>query len=205
MPTIEILVEEPSAEEALRIILPKIIRGRAHFKIINLQSKYNLLKVLEARLRAYKRRIDGGDDLRILVLLDRDDDDCQILKRHLEQTAGRSGLSTKTSPERNGRFQVVNRIVVEELESWFLGDPAALRRAFRSLPNINENAAPFRNPDNGGTWEALHRFLKRNGIYPGTYPKKAAARKIAEHLDIDRNRSASFRAFVEGLEAAIVN
>lgn len=203
MTTIEILAEEPSAKQALRVLLPKLLPRGTGFRIIDLQSKYKLLKVLEDRLRAYRRRIEAGEDLQIVVLVDRDDDDCHRLKARIERAADAAGLATKSRPDSDGRFRVVNRVVVEELESWFIGDPSALRRAFPKLPAINENASPFRNPDNGGSWEALHRFLKRNGIYSGTYPKQDAARRIAEHMDIRSNRSASFRAFVGGIEAAL--
>jgi hypothetical protein len=89
------------------------------------------------------------------------------------------------------------------LESWFIGDPAALRQAFTSLPRIDERSGIFRTPDNGGTWEALHRFLKRHGIYKSSYPKIDAARRIAPNLDLQANRSPSFRVFVQGVEALL--
>ena len=200
---LELLVEEASAEEALRHLLPALLRGRARTKVINLGSKYKLLKVLEDRLRAYRTRIDKGEDLRIVVLLDRDDDDCVLLKGRLEQAAVAAGLPSKSRPDGNGRFFVVNRIVIEELESWFIGDPEALRRAFTGLPRINPTGGIFRNPDNGGTWEALHRFLKKHGIYRNSYPKIDAARRIAPNMRVDRNRSESFGQFVAGIEAVL--
>ncbi len=40
MTQLEVLVKEPSAEEAMRYILPKALRNRARFKIINFGSKY---------------------------------------------------------------------------------------------------------------------------------------------------------------------
>ncbi len=200
---LDILVEEPSAEEALRHILPKLLRNRARAKVINLSGKHKLLKVLEKRLAAYRRRIENGEPLRIVVLVDRDDDDCVKLKGRLERMAADAGLSTKSRPDAAGDFLVLNRIVIEELESWFIGDPAALRAAFPKLSPIQPAAGIFRNPDNGGTWEALHRFLKKQGIYKSSYPKIDAARRIAPHLEVDRNRSRSFRVFVNGIEAVL--
>jgi hypothetical protein len=201
---LELIVEEASAEEALRHLLPGMLRGRARAKVINLGSKYKLLKVLEDRLRAYRARIDKGENLRVVVLLDRDDDDCVLLKDRLEQASAQAGLPSKSRPDERGRFFVVNRIVIEELESWFIGDPEALRRAFTGLPRINPSGGIFRNPDNGGTWEALHRFLKKHGIYRNSYPKIDAARRIAPNMRIDRNRSGSFGQFVAGIEAMLV-
>lgn len=200
---LEVLVEEASAEEALRHLLPKLVRGRARVKVVNLGSKYKLLGVLNDRLAAYKARIAKGENLRIAILVDRDNDDCGRLKLKLETAASIAGLPSKSHPDPVGRIVVLNRIVIEELESWFIGDPPALRAAFPKLPAISENSGIFRNPDNGGTWEALHRFLRKHGIYRSSYPKIDAARKIAPHLDIDKNRSASFRHFRTGIEALL--
>jgi len=201
---IEVLVEEPSAEAALKKLLPKIL-GRTRARIRNLGSKSQLLRKLPSRLAAYRNRIAKGEDLRVVVLVDRDNDDCMALKANLEAMASRSGLLTKSAPGRGGSFHVVNRIAVEELEAWFIGDPEALRAAFTSLPRINPRKGIFRNPDNirGGTWESLHRFFRSHGIYRSSYPKIEAARKIAEKLSPDRNNSVSFQAFRRGLESLI--
>jgi hypothetical protein len=201
---IEFLVEEQSAEEALKHLLPRLVGRRAQWKLINLRSKHKLLRVLPQRLAAYRQRIDHGEDLRVVVLVDRDDDRCEVLKRQLEGAAMDAGLTTKSAPDAQGHFFVVNRIVIEELESWFIGDSAALRLAFSSLPNIDASKGIFRNPDNGGSWEALHRFLKKHGIYRSCYPKIEAARRIAPKLDLQANRSRSFRVFVQGVEALLM-
>jgi hypothetical protein len=198
---LEVIVEEPSAEETMKHLLPKIVGSRAEAKVINMRNKSRLLKDLPSRLRAYRQRIDNGENLRIVVLVDRDQDDCEALKQRLEDMARDAKLATKTQTDENERFFVVNRIVVEELESWFIGDTAALREAFPSLPQ--KFPGNFSNADNGGTWERLHRFLKKNGIYRSSYPKIDAARKIAPHIDPDRNRSRSFRQFCSGVEALL--
>ncbi|ESQ12748.1 MAG: DUF4276 family protein [Thiohalocapsa sp. PB-PSB1] len=198
---LEVIVEEPSAEEAIKCLLPKIVQARAETKVINMRNKSRLFQNLPARLRAYRKRIDNGEDLRILVLLDRDQDDCQALKKRLEDIARSATLATKTRPQSDGRFIVVNRIVVEELESWFIGDTAALRKAFPSLPG--KFPGNFSNPNNGGTWERRHRFLKTNRSYRSSYPKIEAARKIAPHIDPVRNLSPSFQQFLLGVQALL--
>jgi hypothetical protein len=205
MVQLEVLVEEPSAKAALEIVLPKLLPGPTRFAVRDFGSKYKLLKALSQRLAGYARRIDAGEDLRIVVLIDQDSDDCKALKRQLEQAAAERGLATKSRPGYSGRFVVVNRIVVEELESWFIGDPNALRRAFPKLPPVSHKGI-FARPDNQGgrAWEKLHRFLKAHGIYRNSYPKiEAAARKIAPHIDVGRNRSPSFQQFCVGLEALL--
>jgi hypothetical protein len=199
---IDVLLEEPSAEEALRIILPKILAGKAKFKLINMRNKSRLIGELPKRLLGYKKRLENGEDLKIVVLVDRDKDDCENLKARLERIAHDAELFTRTSPDQNGRFQVITRIAIEELEAWFIGDTEALKGAFSGLRG---KAFPqsFSNPDNSGTWEHLHRFLKRNGIYKSNYPKIEAARKIAPHMDLSRNKSRNFRHFCRGIEALL--
>ena len=200
MVRLEILVEESSMEAALREIMPKLLQGRANWKPINMGSKGKLLRDLPARLRAYRSRIKNGEKLKIIVLVDRDKDNCENLKRKLETIAREAGLTTKTVVNsQGGDFQVITRIAIEELEAWFMGDVDALKAAFTSLKSV-KFPGNFRNPDNGGTWERLHRFLKRHDIYRRSYPKIDAARKIAKHMEPDRNLSHSFQRFLQGVE-----
>ncbi len=187
-------------EEALRQLLPRIVNGRATWKTINMRNKGRLIKELPKRLRAYRRQIDSGEDLRIIVLVDRDSDDCHALKRRLESIAREAGLITKAATQGQSLFHVVTRIAIEELEAWYMGDIDALKAAFSSLKSV-KFPRNFSNPDNGGTWERLHRFLKRNGIYRNSFPKIDAARRIAKHMNPEKNLSRSFQAFRNGVEA----
>jgi hypothetical protein len=102
---------------------------------------------------------------------------------------------------------VVNRIVVEELEAWFFGDIVAMTKAYSKLSPHLGNRSAYRSPDaiRGGTWEALHRELKRAGYDMPVYPKIEVARRIASHMDPRRNCSPSFQAFRLGLEALLSN
>ncbi len=202
MTQLEILVEEASMEAALREIMPKILPKQTTWKPINLGSKHKLLKKLPSRLRAYRKRINKGENLKIIILVDQDNDDCYKLKQRVEGIAHEAGLTTRATTPHQGDFQVLTRIVVEELEAWFMGDIDALKAAFRSLNSV-KFPSRFDNPDKGGTWECLHRFLKKNGIYRSTYPKTDAARKIARHMDPTRNRSRSFQVFYQGVKACL--
>jgi hypothetical protein len=121
-------VEEESVEAALNSILPKLL-PESEFQIIRFQGKQDMLRNLMARLRGFKSWLP--EDWMLLVLIDRDRDDCQDLKRQLETIATDAGFVTKSAAPCNSRFQVVNRIVIEELESWFFGDWEAVRRAYR--------------------------------------------------------------------------
>lgn len=197
-------VEEPSMKEAMETLLPRLLGEKSvDWRIIDHGSKGGLLKNLSDRLRGYAQW--GDPSIRVLVLVDRDKDDCRTLKAALERAANGVGLPTKAAPDHGGAFRVVNRIVIEELEAWFLGDVPALVAAYPGVsPNLASRAA-FRDPDAvaGGTWEALHRVLQRAGHYAGTQglPKIEVARRVSTEMVAGRNNSRSFQVFLEGLEA----
>lgn len=193
-----IFVEEISMEAALEQLMPKLLLD-AEFEIFRFQCKDDLLKNLPARLRAFSRWLPP--DWVILVLVDRDNDDCKVLKRQLESIAQQSGLSTKT--QGGDRFQVVNRIVIEELEAWFFGDWNAVKQAYPRVPDGIPKKSAFRDPDaiKGGTWEALERVLKKAGYYSAGLNKLQCAREVAAYMTPETNQSASFHAFVQAISS----
>ncbi|MCX7012700.1 MAG: DUF4276 family protein [Candidatus Sumerlaeota bacterium] len=196
---LEFLVEEPSAEEALSILVPRIAGPNTDFGIHAFGGKRDLLKQLPDRLRGYKRWLPN--DWRIVVLVDEDRQDCRRLKRQMERACRDAGLGSKSNPLPGGRTHIVNRLAIEELEAWFFGDLEAVRSAYPRVPPYLESKAHYRDPDaiKGGTWEALERVLQRAGYHPGGLVKKRAARDIASHMDPERNRSRSFRLFRDTL------
>ena len=137
-------------------------------------------------------------------MVDRDDDDCRVLKQRLEAIAADAGLLTKTAVGDGQRFQVANRIAIEELEAWFFGDWQAVRTAYPRGPENIPNKAGFRDPDaiSGGTWEALERILNRAGYFATGLRKLECARAVARYMEPDRNSSRSFRALCSVLAAA---
>ncbi len=194
---VEILVEEPSMEEALRLLVPKIV-GDLTFEVYQHQSKEGLLKKLPARLKGYASWLP--DDWRIIVIVDRDDDQCDQLKRQLDEMAQNAGLRTR-SQGGGPTFQVVNRLAIEELEAWFFGDWDAVRAAYPKVsPNVPGKSG-YRDPDAvlGGTWEALERVLQKAGYFRTGLRKIEAARAIAENMQPGRNRSRSFQKVREAL------
>jgi hypothetical protein len=193
---IEFLLEEPSAEAALQVLVPKMMQERATFACHVMGGKKTLLKELPTRLRGYSRWLP--QDWRIVVLVDRDQEDCKRLKAKLEKLCQTAGLISKTVA--GAEPQVINRIVVEELEAWFFGDVTALRLAYPRLPDISQKAA-FRNPDQirGGTWETLERLLQKAGYYKGGVPKIELAKTITPYMEPARNTSASFQTFHQAL------
>lgn len=200
---VEFLVEEPSIEAALENLLPKMLSPQIETAIHNFHDKLNLLAKLPARLKGYSKWLPS--DWRIVVLIDEDRQDCESLKSQLESAASEARLITKSALQGSGRFQVLNRIVIEELEAWFFGDVEALVKAYPRVPETLAEKEKYRDPDTiiGGTWEVLERVLQREGYYPGGIPKIEVARNISQYMEPSRNRSKSFNHFMTGLQALI--
>lgn len=199
---LEILVEEPSMEAFLRVLLPRLIPNDRTFEIYPFQGKTDLLGKLEARLRGYAKWLP--EDWRIVVVTDRDRDDCLELKCRLETMAARAGLHSR-SRAGSVLWQLVNRIAIEELESWYFGDWEAVRIAYpRVSANVPKQQA-FRDPDQiiGGTWEAFERVLQRHGYFKGGLAKIEAARAIGAHVRAERSGSRSFQVFVAAISEAM--
>lgn len=195
---IDFMVEEPSMEAFLRAVLPGIL-GTTAFNIYPFQDKGQLLSRLPVRLRGYVHWIEP--DRRIVVVVDRDDDDCISLKQSLEQMAEDAGLSTRSRPQQNGQFTVINRIAIEELEAWYFGDWEAVRSAYPKVPATIPKRAAYRNSDGiaGGTWEHFEQVMQRAGYFRGGLRKIEAAQAIGPHIDSERNRSHSFQVFRSAL------
>jgi len=198
-----VFVEEFSMEAALEKLLPRLI-GDTEFQIIRFQCKDDLLKNAPARLKGYASWLPHS--WRILVLVDGDDDDCVTLKVKLENMAAAAGLRTKTAAGNRQRFQVANRIAIEELESWFFGDWPAVQAAYPRVPATIPQKVGFRDPDAiaGGTWEAMERVLKQAGYFSTGLRKVELARSVAVQMVPDRNRSRSFQAFTNAIAAAMM-
>jgi hypothetical protein len=197
-----VLVEEQSMEAALEALLPKLLDD-VEFQILRFQCKDELLMRLPQRLAGYASWLPEGSV--VLVLVDRDDDDCSVLKQQMENITAEARLVSKTTAGPGKRFQVVNRIAVEELEAWFFGDWKAVQAAYPRVPATVPQKAGYRDPDAiaGGTWEALERVMQQAGYFKPRLRKIECARAVAQHMEPARNRSASFRAFVTAIEAAL--
>ena len=200
---IEFLLEEESCAEAVRLLVPRILGDQVTFNTHTFQGKMDLLNALPNRLRAYAQWLP--DNYRIVVLVDRDDDDCKELKAQLEKAARDARLGTRRTPATGGKVHVLNRIAIEELEAWFLGDVTALKRAYPKVPATLAEKRGFRDCDAiaGGTWEKLEQVLKNAGYYRAGMPKIEVARNVSFHMEPERNQSRSFRVFCQALRELV--
>ncbi|PNU20418.1 hypothetical protein C2E25_07595 [Geothermobacter hydrogeniphilus] len=181
MITLVFLLEEPSAQDALEGILPRILPPEVHTEYLVFEGKQDLEKRMTRKLRAWLR-----PNSLFVVLRDQDSGDCKVIK---------AGLIERC---RDAEREALVRIACRELEAWFVGELEAVGEAF-DQPNIGKQAqkAKFRTPDNlGSPVKELRRFIP-------TYQKRDGARKIGHYLDPSRNRSRSFQVFVEGVQRLV--
>lgn len=179
--TLVILTEEPSMKVTLEALLPKLAIDMGRVTIIAHQGKSDLEQSIPRKLRAWQ--VPGA---RFLILRDNDRaPDCTAVKHHLSAlvaNAGKSGVSKV-------------RVVCQELEAWFLADPAALVAAGYLPAGGRLRGVVRRDPD-----EIPHPAQEMQRLRPG-YGKINGAGDIAPHLDPENTRSASFRNTVEALRA----
>lgn len=179
--TLVIFTEEQSMKATLEALLPRLGAARGTWRVIAFDGAGELERQLPRQLPALR---EGGD--KVLILRDNDNRDC---------TARKTGLSRMAAE--NGPPRAVVRIVCQMLEAWFIGDSAAFARSGLvredSIPRKLRTCDPdaLRNPK-----QDLRRLRP-------DYNPITGAQRIAPHLSLDRNRSASFRATVAALRAMI--
>ena len=161
----------------LERLLPRLFPA-LQFICIPHEGKTDLERSIPRTLRAW--RVPGD---RFVILMDNDSGDCLALKARLLRLCRESG-----------RDDVLVRIVCQELEAWYLGEPEAMAAAFadNSLRRTG-NRPRYRNPD-----ALVNPSYQLKRMVPG-FGKVDGARAMAGQLTRHRNRSASFAAFLDGL------
>jgi hypothetical protein len=175
-------LEEPSAEEFLKRVLPKIIPNDVHLQFFAFEGKQDLEKQLVKKVRNWQM-----PDSKFLVMRDKDAADCETVK---------AGLVAKLQQTGKANDALV-RIACHELESFYLGDLAAVGEAL-DLPQLEQlqNKARYRKPDAIVSPKEELKKITRNA-----YQQVAGSRAIAETLRLDgSNRSHSFNVLVDGVK-----
>ena len=174
-----ILLEEPSARELLKGVLPRILPDSVEVQYLVFEGKQDLEAQLVRKLKGWR-----APNSVFVVLRDQDAADCRVVKARLQQLVAETG-----------RTAVLIRVACRELESWIVGDWRAVAEAF-AQPGLAALAdkAVYRDPDQlVRPVEALRKVLPE-------YQKRDGARRVGVFLDPGRSRSQSFRAFCSGVQ-----
>ncbi len=211
---LEILVEDQSGAALVGVLMPKVAAsagGEHTWQIHSYKGlgrvpkdlrgssdprKRILLDRLPDILRGYGRSLQPEHHA-VLVLVDSDRRNCREFKNELLEMFAQS---CPLSPAPRTLF----RLAVEEIEAWLLGDRQAILEEFpkAKIPVLESY------PQDGicGTWEKLADAIHPGGSkrlsslgYAETGRMKSEwARRIGPRLELKRNQSPSFQAFVRG-------
>lgn len=180
MKTLVFFVEGPSEEELLQALRMRLLPpDTVEMQIKRFQGKQDMEANLVRLLRGWRKA-----DSAFLILRDQDKGECWPVKEKLAALCRESGKS-----------EWLVRIACREVESFFLGDLAAVERGLgvKGL-GTKQNKQKFRDPDRlNKPADELERLIGR------PYRKKADARAIAPCLDLDHNTSRSFNALIAGI------
>jgi hypothetical protein len=175
------LLEERSAQALLETLLPRFLCSEIQPRYIPFEGKQDLEKQLTKRIRAYQ-----NPKARFVILRDQDSHpDCVALKRNLLALCANAGKLPVC----------LVRIACRELESFYLADLEAVKKAFdieRLMPN--QSSRKFRAPDH---LESPSRELRK--LTWKRYQKISGSRAIGAHLDLNNQRSPSFCNLIRGI------
>ena len=168
--------------EVLQVVVPKIVPNHILCRYIPHEGKKDLERSIPRKLRAW--RTPG---VQFVVVRDKNSSDCKTVKRSILSTCIKAG-----------RPETLVRIVCHHLESWFLGDLAAVETAYHARGLAKRQAQrKFVHPDRlANAEQELCRLVPR-------YQKVGGSRLIAPHLGIEANNSHSFKVFIEGVRRLV--
>ncbi|NCC58779.1 MAG: DUF4276 family protein [Synergistales bacterium] len=179
------LLEERSAKEVLKVILPRILPQGVLFETYAFEGKRDLKRKLQHHIQYWQ----GNGDV-FLVLMDQDGDDCVAAKDDLVEIIKKTGKAGRT----------LVRIACHELKNFFLGDLAAVEQGL-SIRGLSEKQgmSKYRAPDKlANAPDELKKLTKNE------YSKISGSRRIAPFLKIDgSSRSTSFNNLVRGIKKLV--
>jgi len=184
MKVLVFFLEEPSAKAMLKGLLPRLLPTEWLVRYVVFEGKQDLEKQLPRKLQAW--RLPG---CKFVILRDKDSGDCVVI---------RQGIVEKCCAA--GRPDALVRIAIHELESWYLGDLAAVEASL-GVSNLarKQGSRKFREQD---TLANPSRELRR--LTTNRYQKVSGSRAIGIHLSIENNRSQSFRKFISGVKNIVM-
>ena len=184
------LLEEASAKAMLESMLPRMLAENIHVRCIPFEGKQDLEKQLTRKIRAYQ-----NPHARFIVLRDQDNHpDCSVVKQKLIKLCAESGKAD----------QCVVRIACKELETFYLADLHAVEQALQiNGLTTKQKTKKFRTPDSLGSPSGELKKLTQQ-----RYEKVAGSREIGKHLNLENERSPSFRNLlgaIRRMESELIN
>ena len=160
-------------------LLPKFLPEGVHCRYLVFQGKQDLEKNLVKKIRGWQLPES------LFVVL-RDQDAGEYLKIKIKLTA----LCHQAD-----RGEALVRVACRELESFYLGDLAAVEKglAVSGLTRMQNNRK-YRTPDS-----LANPARELSMLTSGRYEKIAGSRAIAPHLNTEVNTSHSFKILVDGI------
>ena len=214
----EVLVEDQSGKKALDILIPKIIGDQHTFRVteyreighiprnltsgVSVQNRL-LLNNLPRMLSAYGKTLGNSpahDPKVVIVVCDLDDKCLKVFRQELFTVLNACNPGPET------RFCVA----IEEGEAWLLGDIPAIKTAY---PNARDNVLnSYTNDAICGTWELLADAIsqdgangqKNKGWQAVGREKSIWAERIAPNMNVEVNKSPSFRYFRQKIQELMV-
>ncbi|MFH0726153.1 MAG: DUF4276 family protein [Pseudomonadota bacterium] len=180
MKTLVFFLEEPSAEEMLKGVIPRILPDGILSEYKVFEGKQDMEKRMPKILRAWRK-----PDCLFIVMRDQDSGDCDKVKSKLMELCREAG-----------REGVLVRVACRELECFYLGDLAAVEKGLGlSGLAVKQQGRKFRDPDHmlGNPSEELIKLTEN------TYQKIAGSRAIGPYLSLTQNRSTSFKNLLSGV------
>ena len=181
MRTLVFLLEEPSAEEMLKGVLPRILPEEVSVKYLVFEGKRDLERRLERRIRGWMLPHSF-----FVVIRDQDSGDCLVIKNDLLEKCKRAG-----------KEDALVRIACRELESFYLGDLEAVEKGL-GIRNLKkkQQRAKYRQPDS-----LRNAAMELNELTGKKYQKVSGSRAIGPYLRLDgTNQSHSFNKLIEGIK-----
>lgn len=162
----------------LQTILPQILPDHIRYTILPHEGKTDLRNSIKIKLRAWR-----VPNTRFVIVQDKDSNDCYQLKKQMMELANKAG-----------RPNTLIRIACTELESWFLGDLDAVKKAYSLPQSIDQKKRKYRDPDKlANAKQELKKIASE-------YQQLSGSARIASYMTIDKNQSKSFNVFLAGVQ-----
>lgn len=186
---VEILVEESSMNNLLRVILPMILpegyQLDANCFSRVYEGKADLKKQIPSKIRAYQHY---SIPIKVIIIQDQDSRDCKELKKELQSLF--NGFS----------LLFLIRIACQELEAWYFGDLDAVEKLYPAFKADNyKRISKYRIPD-----AISHPAKELKRLIP-EFQKGLTSREIPRFMSLDKNTSTSFNHLITGIQRLLSN